>query len=170
MQAVRENGDMMQTVIAVSGIKNSGKTTLISKLVRELSGRGKRVAVIKHDGHDFDCDMPGTDTRAFTDHGAYGTACFSNSRMFVHRVGTGESYNDLIALFPEADIIFIEGAKDSAFDKIEVVRRNISDKPVSNRNGRFLIATDLPAETFDEKAMSLDDISGIADLIELRSE
>ena len=156
----------MQTVIAVSGIKNSGKTTLISRLVAEFSGRGTKVAVIKHDGHDFECDVPGTDTRKFADHGAYGTACFSGNRMFVHRIGTGESYQDLIRFFPEADIIFIEGAKDSALDKIEVVRSGISAEPASNPEGRFLIATDLPQGTFDEETADINDIAGIVKKIE----
>ncbi len=159
-------GAKMQTVIAVSGIKNSGKTTLLTRLVSELSGRGLKVAVIKHDGHDFDCDIHGTDTRKFTEHGAYGTACFSGNRMFVHRIGTGETYDNLIRLFPEADIIFIEGAKDSAFHKIEVVRRAISCEPVSNREGRFLIATDMPEKDFGEETIDINDIRGIAEKIE----
>lgn len=156
----------MQQIIAVSGIKNSGKTTLITRLVAEFARKGRKVAVIKHDGHDFECDVPGTDTRKFADHGAYGTACFSGNRMFVHRIGTGESYQDLISLFPEADIIFIEGAKDSDFDKIEVIRSGISERPASDPTGRFLIATDLPQGTFDEKTADLNDISGIVKEIE----
>ena len=45
-------------VLAVSGSKNTGKTTLTEALVRELSKRGVKVAVIKHDGHDFTPDVP----------------------------------------------------------------------------------------------------------------
>lgn len=48
--------------MAVSGSKNTGKTTLTEALVRELSKRGVKVAVIKHDGHDFTPDVPGTDS------------------------------------------------------------------------------------------------------------
>ncbi len=156
----------MQTIIAVSGLKNSGKTTLIERLVSELSAGGRKVAVIKHDGHDFECDIPGTDTRRFTDNGAYGTACFSDNRVFVHRVGTGDSYDQLIRLFPEADVIFIEGAKDSSFDKIEVVRSEVSDRPVSDPEGRFLIATDLPEGTFSERTANIDDIDIVVKRIE----
>lgn len=43
---------------AVSGVKNSGKTTLITKLLPILTGRGLKVATIKHDGHDFQTDVP----------------------------------------------------------------------------------------------------------------
>lgn len=49
-------------VFAISGYKNSGKTTLICRLIPELKRRGYRVAVIKHDGHDFVGDVPGTDS------------------------------------------------------------------------------------------------------------
>ena len=49
-------------VIAVSGVKNSGKTTLLEKLIANLVARGIRVAVIKHDGHHFEPDVPGTDS------------------------------------------------------------------------------------------------------------
>ena len=155
----------MQKVIVICGIKNSGKTTLTGKLVKELSGRGLRVAVIKHDGHDFTCDVPGTDTYHFTESGACGVACFSKNRAFIHRIGMGDSYTDLIAQFPEADLILIEGAKDSTYPKIEVIRKAISDQPASNPEGRFLIATDWPEGTFDEPTAGLDEIKQIADLI-----
>lgn len=151
----------MQKVVAVCGVKNSGKTTLLTKLVSAYSSKGLKVAVIKHDGHDFACDIPGTDTFRFTESGAYGTAYFSDKRMFIHRVGTGETERKLLGCFPEADIIFIEGHKDSEYRKIEVIRSGISDIPASNPKGRFLIVTDLPAERFDEKTANIDDIPAI---------
>ena len=151
----------MSKVIAVCGVKNSGKTTLLTKLVSAYSSKGLKVAVIKHDGHDFACDIPGTDTFRFTESGAYGTAYFSDKRMFIHRVGTGETERELLGCFPEADIIFIEGRKDSEYRKIEVIRSGISDIPASNPKGRFLIVTDLPAEHFDEKTANIDDIPAI---------
>ena len=156
----------MKRIIAICGIKNSGKTTLIKKLVQALSASGLRVAVIKHDGHDFACDIPDTDTWHFTESGAYGVACFSKNRAFIHRTGTGDSYTDLIAQFPEADLILIEGAKDSTFPKIEVIRKAISDHPASNPEGRFLIATDWPEGTFAEQTAGIDEIEKIAGILE----
>lgn len=44
--------------MAISGVKNSGKTTLMEKLIRTLSGRSLQVAAVKHDGHDFTPDVP----------------------------------------------------------------------------------------------------------------
>ena len=48
-----------QRLVAVCGVKNSGKTTLLSRLVGELSKEGMKVAVIKHDGHDFTSTLAG---------------------------------------------------------------------------------------------------------------
>ena len=150
-------------VAAVCGLKNSGKTTLIVRLVRHLTGRGLRVAVIKHDGHDFSCDIPGTDSWQFAAAGAYGTAVYSAERVFIHRQGTGEKAEDLIGQFPEADLILLEGGKDSSWPKIEVVRSAVSRQPVSEQAGRFLIVTDLPADTFREAALPFEDLEGIAE-------
>ena len=163
------------TVCAVCGVKNSGKTTLIERLIREYAARGVRIAVIKHDGHDFTCDVPGTDSSRFCEAGACGTAVFSNNRIFVHRLETAreddrekwetEKVEELASLFPDADLILVEGLKNTALPKIEVVRKGISDAPVSNPDGRFLVVTDLEPDCFEEKALGLGQIGEIAELI-----
>lgn len=161
-----EKNELNQKIIAVCGVKDSGKTTLLTKLVREFSGRGIKTAVIKHDGHDFACDIPGTDSFRLKEAGAYATAVFSGSRVFVHKTGTGERAEELIRMFPEAEIIFLEGMKESRCPKIEVIRKGISAVPVSNPKGRFLIATDRNPEEFAEETAGLDDIEKIMGLIQ----
>lgn len=150
-----------QKMIGVCGVKNSGKTTLIEKLVRELSARNIKTAVIKHDGHDFACDIPGTDSYRFQKAGAYGTAVFSEYRAFVHKEGCGEREEELIRQFPEADVIFLEGLKDSTYPKIEVIRKAVSDRPASNPEGRMLIVTDWEPDRFDEETAGLEEIEKI---------
>ena len=59
-------------LFAVSGVKNSGKTTLITKLIPIFVKYGLKVASVKHDGHDFDADVPGTDSYRHMKAGAYG--------------------------------------------------------------------------------------------------
>ena len=152
---------LKQAVIAVCGLKNSGKTTLLTRLVAEAAGRGLKIAVIKHDGHDFTCDVPGTDSYRMKEAGAYGSAVFSKNRIFIHKETEEEQLNTLIEQFPEADIIFLEGMKDSCYPKIEVIRKEISDSPVSNPEGRFLIVTDWEPGRFDEETAGLDDIHTI---------
>lgn len=117
-------------VLAVSGRKNTGKTWLLEKIVEELSGRGIRTAVIKHDGHDFEPDTPGTDSYRMKKAGAYGTAVYSAFRFSLVKDTPGMTAEDLISCFPEADLILLEGQKNSSYPKIEVLRREISGEPV----------------------------------------
>ena len=70
-------------VVAVSGVKNAGKTTLIQALLPQLTEAGLTVAVIKHDGHQFDPDPPGTDTGRFMAAGAAGTAIFDGEKFKI---------------------------------------------------------------------------------------
>lgn len=104
-------------IFAVSGYKNSGKTTLLTGLIRELGRRGYKVAVIKHDGHDFRSDVPGTDSYRFQEAGAYGTAVYSSKRLMVTKEYEEPDEKMLIEAFGEADIILIEGLKDSPYPK-----------------------------------------------------
>ena len=105
------------TIFAISGEKNSGKTTLIEAVLPILAGRGYRVAVIKHDGHSFEPDVPGTDTRRFFDAGAIGTAVFDGEKYMLVKRGTVNE-RQLFEAFPDADLILIEGLKDSGYAKL----------------------------------------------------
>ena len=78
----------MPYIFGISGRKNTGKTKIVCEIVKELSERGYDVATIKHDGHEFEPDRPGTDTFRHLNAGAFGTAIFSaisGSRCDSHR-------------------------------------------------------------------------------------
>lgn len=122
---------MCEKILAVCGYKNSGKTTLIERMLPLLTGKGLKVSVIKHDGHRFSPDVPGTDTWKFLKAGATGNAVFDGEKyMAVHYVKTDE--RTLAELFPEADLILLEGRKDSKWPKLflenGVVRCSFSDQ------------------------------------------
>lgn len=104
-------------LFAISGYKNSGKTTLMTRLIAELTRRGYRVAAIKHDGHDFQPDVPGTDSFRHREAGAYGAAVFSAHRFMVTKTWEKPDESALIAAFPEADVILLEGFKHSDYPK-----------------------------------------------------
>lgn len=107
-------------IFAVCGRKNTGKTTLITRLVAVLTARGFRVATIKHDGHDFSADIPNTDTYRHMAAGAYGTAIFSNNKFMVIKKQENTEAEELRSLFPEADIILLEGCKGSDYPKMQM--------------------------------------------------
>ena len=60
----------MPRVVSFVGRSNSGKTTLLARLVEALKERGLKVGVIKHAHHGFDLDREGSDSDT------YGTADF----------------------------------------------------------------------------------------------
>ena len=76
-------------VLAVSGVHNSGKTTLLEKLLPVLRSRGLKVGVIKHDGHDFTPDVPGTDSYRLREAGAEGVAVYYGARYLLRPCAAG---------------------------------------------------------------------------------
>lgn len=108
---------MKQYLFAISGYKHTGKTTLITKVIPLLTKRGYKVAVIKHDGHDFEGDVPETDSYKAFHAGAYGTAVFSKNKVLLHKAITNIDEQMLTNAFPEADIILLEGFKNSNYPK-----------------------------------------------------
>lgn len=112
-----KNAITKPVIYAICGYKNSGKTTLITKLIPLLNEKGYKVATIKHDGHDFVGDVPDTDSYKHKKAGAYGTAVFSNYRFQIVKETQGITELDLMKFFPEADIILIEGMKNSKYPK-----------------------------------------------------
>ena len=75
------------------------------------------MATVKHDGHDFEPDVPGTDSFRHRKAGAYGTAIFSDHRFLVTKECEGITEQELFLHFPEADIILVEGLKHSSYPK-----------------------------------------------------
>lgn len=111
---------MRKPILAVSGVKNSGKTSLLEKLIPALTARGLRTAVIKHDGHRFSPDRPGTDSFRMLEAGACGAAVFDDEKLQLVKYAA-VTEKELAALCPEADLILLEGFKYSCYKKIEVV-------------------------------------------------
>ncbi len=155
---------MHPPVIAITGVKNSGKTTLVVKLVQALVARGLAIATIKHDAHQFEPDVPGRDSFRHRAAGAYGTAVFDKDKSMVIKDGQ-QTIEGLIAMFPEADIILLEGAKETAWPKIEIVRHGNSTAPVCDPKTLIGLVTDLPISLPCIPTFGLEDIGKLADLI-----
>lgn len=157
-------------IFAVSGVKNSGKTTLITRILPILTGKGLKVATIKHDGHDFDADVPGTDSYRHFQAGAYGTVIFSDTKYMVVKKQPRMTVEQMMEWFPEADLILLEGFKTCPYPKIELIRRGNSVKSVCEGFRLAAIATDLRPEELERTDMDLplldlNDPQAIADFI-----
>mgnify|MGYP003291804462 CR=1 FL=1 len=153
-------------VAAVSGVKNSGKTTFLENLTAELKKRGYRVAVIKHDGHEFEPDVEGTDTWKLRKSGAYGTAIFSKGRWMVIKEEPQMNERRLAQLFPEADFILLEGFKYSEYPKFEIVRNGNSKQSVCDKKTLLALVTDTELSLDGVKKINLNEWSKAADILE----
>ncbi|MDR0267583.1 molybdopterin-guanine dinucleotide biosynthesis protein B [Paenibacillus sp.] len=109
-------------VCQIVGYKNSGKTALVCSLVERLTALGYKVAVIKHDAHDFEMDHPGTDSYRHRAAGAAAIALVSPRKTAVIR-DEETSLNQLIGGFSAYDIILVEGFKREGYPKLVMVRR-----------------------------------------------
>ena len=65
-------------------------------------------------------------------------------------------------MFPEADIIILEGFKNSTYPKLELVRKGNSTEPVSNKINLIGILSDLNDVKFNNKVINLNHIDEIA--------
>lgn len=161
MDAVRK-----PVISAISGVKNSGKTTFLEKLVSLLKSRGYHVAVIKHDGHEFEPDMEGTDTWKLRKAGAYGTAIFSKGRWMVVKEEPEMDETRLAAMFPEADFILLEGFKYSDHPKFEIVRKGNSENFVCDPKTLLGLVTDTELSVEGVPVMGLEEVETAAAILE----
>lgn len=152
-------------IMAISGCKNSGKTTLITKLIPKFCEKGYKVATIKHDGHDFQGDVVGTDTYKHKNAGAYGTAIFSKNKFMVIKEDKFIDETYFIKLFPEADIIFLEGFKASDYPKLEIVRKGNSNRPICNEKNLIGILSDINVMEGNYNIIDLNNIELIVEKI-----
>lgn len=117
----------MIPILSVVGRSNSGKTTLLEKLIREFTARGRRVGTIKHHYHGpVTVDVPGKDSWRHREAGACAAALLSPETVFLVRDSAdGLSLETLThrGLWG-VDLVLTEGFKAGAMPKIEVNRRS----------------------------------------------
>lgn len=151
--------------LSVVGKSNTGKTTLLEKLIPELKRRGYRVAVIKHDVHGFDIDVPGKDSWRLSQAGADQVLIASPDKLAqVRRLPAELPLQEIVAQIDGVDIILTEGYKQGSLPKIEVSRRARSRSLLCGEEELVAVATDQPFD-LDVPQFHLDDVAGLADLI-----
>jgi len=157
-------------VFGITGWKNSGKTTLVARLVSELRRRGLKVGVIKHAHHAFDIDHPGRDSHTIREAGANEVAVVSARRWaLVHELRDGEpepGLEDMLPRLASNDLVLVEGYKGGDHPKLEVRSADAREtRPMDDAAPNIIaIAADTPHD--DPRAQfQRDDIAAIADFI-----
>ncbi|SFM41897.1 molybdopterin-guanine dinucleotide biosynthesis protein B [Marinobacter pelagius] len=155
-------------VIGIVGWKNSGKTTLASALIRELSGRGLTVNSIKHAHHMVDVDQPGTDSYKHREAGAREVILAGGQRFAImHELrGAREpTLDELLRRLGPCDWVVVEGFKTHAHPKIEVHRQESSRSPLYREDPSIIaVAADYTPD-FAGPVFDVSDVPAIADFI-----
>ncbi len=156
----------MAAIISFIGKSNSGKTTLIEKVIHELTSRKYSIATIKHTAEEATLDTPGKDTWRHIRAGSKATAIGSDKRIvLIKPVKKKSTVEEMARLLGEDyDIIITEGFKQGPYPKIEVHRKEIG-LPLTGIKNLVAIATDESLDT-DVRQFPIDDPASIADFIE----
>jgi molybdopterin-guanine dinucleotide biosynthesis protein MobB len=151
---------------------NSGKTTLLEKLILSLAPHDIRVSVVKHVHHDFDLESPGKDSYRFREAGSVQVMVASGQRwgLLTERSDSSQ-YPDLDYLIAQMDqslidLLLVEGLKDRDFPKIEVSLGNDAENLLCHRKTDIIAVAsktefpDLPVPRLD-----IDDMDSVAGFV-----
>ena len=160
----------MKKVIGVAGFKNAGKTTLVEKLVTELTRRGHRISTVKHAHHSFDIDHEGRDSFRHRKAGASEVAVVSRHRWAIIHESRDEiepTLEEILAKLAPCDLVIVEGYKRDTHDKIEVRNIDLSHPELAGDDPTVVAIAangaipDAPVPVFDR-----DDVTALAGFIE----
>jgi molybdopterin-guanine dinucleotide biosynthesis protein B len=156
----------MPPVVSIVGKSNTGKTTFLEKLIRELANRGYRVATIKHSHHSLSFHEPKKDSWRHAQAGSAATVVSSTNEIQLIRPVEKELTIDEIVrvLGDDFDIVLTEGFSRGSAPKVEIHRKEIGPL-LEDAKKLVAIVTDEPLE---DKTRQFDtsDVKGVADLLE----
>lgn len=163
---------MIPPVVSIVAKSGTGKTTLLEKLIAELKLRGYRVGAVKHDAHSFSIDHEGKDSWRLTEAGADTMLITSPEKIAMVKQnpqGAEPPLMETIAAYgDDLDILLTEGFKRSSMPKIEVHRKDRSDKLLCRGEEHdptlIAVASDCPL-TLDVPVFDINDAGGLCDLI-----
>ncbi len=155
-------------VFGIAGWSNSGKTTLIERLLPLFVARGLSVSVVKHAHEKFDIDRPGKDSYRIREAGSHEVLISSPARwalMREHRGAAEPALPELLARLSPCDLVLVEGFKREAIPKLEVHRAAIGKSLLSPDDPHIVaIASDVALAT-GLPQFRLDDVERIAAFI-----
>lgn len=155
-------------VYGIVGWKNSGKTTLMERLVAEIAGRGLRVSTVKHAHHAFDVDKPGKDSFRHREAGATETLVSSGARWALMHELRGEPeppLADLLARLSAVDVVLVEGFKTAGHPKVEVHRADTGAPLIAANDDSVRAVATNDAVDAGRPLLPLDDPKAVADFI-----
>jgi molybdopterin-guanine dinucleotide biosynthesis adapter protein len=156
-------------IIGVAGFKNSGKTTLVEKLVRDLTAQGYRISTVKHAHHSFDIDHEGRDSFRHRKAGASQVAVISKERTAIIHELRGEdapSLQQVLSHLQPCDLVIVEGYKRDSHDKIEVRNIELNHPKLAGSDPTVVaLAANGVVDDMSVPSYHRDDLTGLAEFI-----
>lgn len=156
-------------VFGIVGYKNSGKTTMVERLVAVFTERGFAVSTVKHAHHAMDVDQPGRDSYRHREAGAREVLVSSGSRWaLMHELsGAPEpSLDELLSRLTAVDLVLVEGFKTGRHRKVEVHRAAAGQRLLATTDRTIeAVATDVADLEIDRPVLPLNAPDAVADFI-----
>lgn len=155
-------------VLLIVGYKKVGKTTLIEKLIPELSSRGYRVGTVKHHHSDgpVAVDSSGTDTWRHRRAGATSVALVTPTDVALFRdAEEATPLDQVLSMLGDRDIVLVEGFHLEPKAKIEV-RSAQYDEPLCLADNHLLAVVGRTGRDEAVPGFGQDSIKPLVDLIE----
>ncbi len=122
-------------ILGICGWSGSGKTTLLEQIIPQLTSRGLKVAVIKHDAHGIDIDRPGKDSDRFYQAGADVLLQGPGQDVLrVHRTDDADWTPALAEMAEQYDLVLVEGHKSTDIRKVWLSAKGETAPPEQARN------------------------------------
>ncbi|NPV84317.1 MAG: molybdopterin-guanine dinucleotide biosynthesis protein B [Candidatus Aminicenantes bacterium] len=131
--------------VAIIGASDTGKTRLISALVKEFGSRGLKCGVLKKASHEIELDAEGKDSWQFIQAGARVAAVMTDEKLFLikKKTATDTLLETALDKFSEVDVLLVEGGKrESAFRKILRVQDSDDHNLISPPEDLIAIVSD----------------------------
>lgn len=157
---------MIPIVSFVSCLSNTGKTTLVEKVIQLLKSKNYRVAVVKHAGHDVEIDQPGKDTWRHDRAGADVVVASGARKIAVmHKVKEEVAFDDIVSMVGDVDIILVEGYKKAPLPKIQIIRGEGKHEPITKPGELVAVVSDHKTD-IDVPQFGLEQIKELVGFIE----
>lgn len=135
----------MIPAVSIVGFSNTGKTSLVERLIRVFKERGYRVAAVKHAAHGYEIDVPGKDTWQYYQAGAERVVVVGPASLTIHeRYQATPPLKEICKRLNDIDLIIVEGFKREPGPKIEVIRKNYSPRRISLGDDLIAVVSDFP--------------------------
>ena len=160
-------------VVSFVAKSDTGKTTLLEQVIKELKSRGYKIGAFKHDAHKFDIDYPGKDSYRLTAAGADTMLITSSEKLaIVKKHDQSPPVEELLKrYFFDVDIILTEGFKRLSLPKIEVHRKEKREELIcrgKNYDPTLIAVASNEKLHLDVPVLDINDPKGVADFIEKR--